>query len=168
MYWHPAPVVGDIKAVSLPDQLLQHFSIPFSCCKSHSRTPVGICLCEIHPLLISPAVGRHEGRSKGGKKAVLVSTKHTQITTVQGQKHYQWIRASRLPVTDGLAVSQQRALVPGRCMTQSEGSGVKEAILPLCSALVRPHLERCAQFWAAQLKKDGELLERVQQRDTKM
>jgi len=54
------------------------------------------------------------------------------------------------------------------CMTQSEGSGVTEAILPLCSALVRPHLERCAQFWAAQLKKDGELLERVQQRDTKM
>jgi len=47
-------------------------------------------------------------------------------------------------------------------------SGSRAGIGPLCSALVRPHLECCAQLWAPHSKQDMEGLERGQRRTAKL
>ena len=73
-----------------------------------------------------------------------------------------------------LDTSQQCALAAQKanhilgCIKRSMASRVREVILPLCSVLVRPHLEYCIQIWSPQYRRDIDLLECIWWRATKM
>jgi len=102
-----------------------------------------------------------------------------------GNPHYQYrlgdmgIESSPAEKDSGLLAAEkldmghQRVLAVQKannilgCTKRIMSSRSREAILPLCSTLVRPHLESCIQLWSPH-QKDMELLEWVQRRTTKM
>ena len=69
-------------------------------------------------------------------------------------------------------LSQQRALEAQKancilgCNKRSVASRAREVILPLHSALVKPHLEYCIQMWSSQYRRDTDLLGCGQRRAT--
>ena len=87
----------------------------------------------------------------------------------------EWLESSPeedlgVPVDEKLNMSRQCTLGAQKanrvlgCIKTSMASRSREGILPLYSALVRPHLESCVQLWSPQHRKDGDVLEWGQRR----
>ena len=74
----------------------------------------------------------------------------------------------RLNMSCQCVLAAQKANDIQDCIKRSVTTELREVILPLYSAPVRPYLQYCVQFWGPKNKKDMELHEQVQRRATKM
>jgi len=74
----------------------------------------------------------------------------------------------KLDMSHQCALTAQKDNCVLGCIKRSVASRSREVILPLYSALMRPHLESCIQLSSPQHTTDMDLLEQVKRRATKM
>jgi len=76
------------------------------------------------------------------------------IESSPAEKDLEMLVDEKLDMSQQCELAAQKAnCIPG-CINRDVASSLREVIVPLCSALVRPHLECCIQFWDHQHRKD--------------
>jgi len=83
------------------------------------------------------------------------------IESSPAEKDLRVLMNEKLDMTWQCVLAAQKATRILGCIKSSMASRSCEVILPLCSTLVRPHLEYCVQLWSPQHRKDMELLEGI-------
>ena len=92
---------------------------------------------------------------------------HYQDKLGDAEKDLGGMVGGKLDVTQLCALTAQKTNSILGCIQRSVSSRLREVVLPLYSALVRPHLEYCIQMWSPQYRRDMDLLECIQRKATK-
>ena len=107
----------------------------------------------------------HLGQSNTGHKYKL---REEWLESSPAERDLVVLAGSRLHRSQPHVLAAQRTNDTLGCIKHSTTSRSEEGIVPLCSALVQPHLEHCVKFWAPQFEKDVKVLECVQRKATKL